>query len=78
MATALTGQPALKLVWRSPVDLRVATLPGKYGEKLVVRIIDNDRGAINLERLGFSYDTLKQWRVHKSECLAEIKRRLAR
>ena len=47
---------------KRPVDLRVATLPGKYGEKLVVRIIDNDRGAINLERLGFSYDTLKQWR----------------
>src|SRR5439155_2090605 len=47
---------------KRPVDLRVATLPGKYGEKLVIRIIDNDRGAINLERLGFSYETLKQWR----------------
>jgi type IV pilus assembly protein PilB len=47
---------------KRPVDLRVATLPGKHGEKLVVRIIDNDRGAINLERLGFSYETLKQWR----------------
>src|SRR5216110_2883464 len=47
---------------KRPVDLRVATLPGKHGEKLVIRVIDNDRGAINLERLGFSYDTLKQWR----------------
>src|SRR5947199_157889 len=47
---------------KRPVDLRVATLPGKYGEKLVIRIIDNDRGSINLERLGFSYETLKQWR----------------
>src|SRR5436190_20137843 len=47
---------------KRPVDLRVATLPGKHGEKLVVRIIDNDRGSINLERLGFSYETLKQWR----------------
>jgi type IV pilus assembly protein PilB len=47
---------------KRPVDLRVATLPGKYGEKLVCRVIDNDRGAINLERLGFSYETLKQWR----------------
>ena len=47
---------------KRPVDLRVATLPGKHGEKVVVRVIDNDRGAINLERLGFGYDTLKQWR----------------
>jgi type IV pilus assembly protein PilB len=47
---------------KRPVDLRVSTLPGKYGEKVVVRIIDNERGAVNLERLGFSYDTLKQWR----------------
>src|SRR6267142_2519781 len=47
---------------KRPVDLRVATLPGKHGEKLVIRVIDNDRGSINLERLGFSYETLKQWR----------------
>ena len=47
---------------KRPVDLRVSTLPGKHGEKIVVRIIDNERGAVNLERLGFSYDTLKQWR----------------
>src|SRR5688572_1405443 len=47
---------------KRPVDLRVSTLPGKYGEKVVIRIIDNERGAVNLERLGFSYDTLKQWR----------------
>src|SRR5258706_13805818 len=47
---------------KRPVDLRVATLPGKHGEKLVIRVIDNDRGAINLDRLGFSYHTLKQLR----------------
>ncbi len=47
---------------KRPIDLRVSTLPGKHGEKIVVRIIDNDRGAVNLERLGFGYDTLKQWR----------------
>jgi len=27
---------------------------------MLLRNIDNDRGAINLERLGFSYETLKQ------------------
>jgi len=47
---------------KHPVDLRVNTLPGRNGEKIVIRIIDNDGSAINLERLGFNYDTLKQWR----------------
>ncbi len=47
---------------KRPIDLRVSTMPGKHGEKVVVRIIDNDRGAVNLEKLGFAYETLKQWR----------------
>jgi type IV pilus assembly protein PilB len=47
---------------KRPIDLRVSTMPGKYGEKVVVRIIDNDRGAVNMEKLGFGYETLKQWR----------------
>jgi len=47
---------------KRPIDIRVSTLPGKHGEKIVMRLIDNDRGAVNLERLGFAYDTLKQWR----------------
>jgi type IV pilus assembly protein PilB len=37
-------------------------MPGKSGEKVVIRIIDNDRAGVNLEKLGFGYDTLKQWR----------------
>ena len=47
---------------KRPIDLRVSTLPGKHGEKVVLRVIDNERGTVNLERIGFSYDTLKQWR----------------
>jgi type IV pilus assembly protein PilB len=47
---------------KRPIDLRVSTLPGKHGEKVVMRVIDNDKGAVNLERVGFSYETLKQWR----------------
>jgi type IV pilus assembly protein PilB len=47
---------------KRPVDLRVATMPGKHGEKVVVRVIDNDKASVHLEKLGFSYDTLKQWR----------------
>src|SRR5882757_4802064 len=47
---------------KRPIDLRVSTMPGKNGEKVVIRIIDNDKSSANLEKLGFGYDTLKQWR----------------
>src|SRR6476661_8801355 len=47
---------------KRPIDLRVSTMPGKHGEKVVVRVIDNDKASVNLEKLGFGYDTLKQWR----------------
>src|SRR5260221_4902106 len=47
---------------KRPIDLRVSTMPGKNGEKVVIRIIDNDKASVNLEKLGFGYETLKQWR----------------
>ena len=47
---------------KRPIDLRVSTMPGKNGEKVVVRIIDNEKASVNLEKLGFGYDTLKAWR----------------
>src|SRR5215208_1423054 len=47
---------------KRPVDLRVSTMPGKHGEKVVIRVIDNDKASVNLEKLGFGYDTLKSWR----------------
>jgi type IV pilus assembly protein PilB len=47
---------------KRPIDLRVSTMPGKYGEKVVIRVIDNDKASVNLEKLGFEYDTLKAWR----------------
>ena len=45
-----------------PVDLRVSTLAGRHGEKIVIRIIDNRNILVNLEKLGFSYEMLKDWR----------------
>jgi type IV pilus assembly protein PilB len=45
-----------------PVDLRVSTLCGKSGEKVVIRVIDNRSILVNIEKLGFSYETLKAWR----------------
>ncbi len=47
---------------RKPIDLRVSTMPGRFGEKVVIRVIDNDKASVNLEKLGFGYETLKQWR----------------
>ena len=42
-----------------PIDLRVSTMPGKHGEKVVIRIIDNRNVLVSLEKLGFSLDMLK-------------------
>src|SRR5690606_727136 len=47
---------------KRPIDLRISTMPGKHGEKVVVRIIDNDKASVNLEKLGFGVETLKRWR----------------
>lgn len=35
------------------IDLRVSTMPGKYGEKLVIRILDKSGLSLGLENLGF-------------------------
>ena len=37
-----------------PIDLRVATLPTVYGEKVVMRILDRQNVLIEIPRLGFS------------------------
>ena len=47
---------------KRPIDLRVSTVPGRHGEKVVIRIIDNEKASVHLEKLGFSYDTLKAWK----------------
>ena len=50
------------MMGRKPIDLRVSTMPGRFGEKVVIRVIDNDKASVNLEKLGFGYETLKVWR----------------
>lgn len=47
---------------KKPIDLRVSTMPGRSGEKVVIRVIDNEKASVNVERLGFGYETLKTWR----------------
>ncbi len=45
-----------------PIDLRVSTMPGKYGEKVVIRIIDNRNATVSLDKLGFSAGMLEAWK----------------
>jgi type IV pilus assembly protein PilB len=45
-----------------PLDLRVSVMPGNFGEKVVVRIIDPQKVLFNLESLGFTYENLRQFR----------------
>jgi type IV pilus assembly protein PilB len=43
------------------VDLRVATLPTVYGEKVVMRILDKSTALLDLKDLGFYGDTLERY-----------------
>jgi general secretion pathway protein E len=40
------------------VDFRVSTFPAYYGEKVVMRILDQEKGAITLESVGLSAENL--------------------
>jgi type IV pilus assembly protein PilB len=42
-----------------PIDLRVSVMPGNFGEKVVIRIIDSTKMLASLESLGFSYSNLQ-------------------
>ena len=44
------------------LDLRVSTLPTAYGEKTVMRILDNRSIQVTLDQLGFQPDTLTIWK----------------
>jgi len=50
------------LVEGRPIDLRVSVMPGNFGEKVVIRVIDPHKVLFNLESLGFTYENLKQFR----------------
>jgi type IV pilus assembly protein PilB len=45
-----------------PIDLRVSVMPGNFGEKVVIRILDPQRVLFSLETLGFTYENLKLFR----------------
>jgi type IV pilus assembly protein PilB len=50
------------LMQSRPIDLRVSVMPGTWGEKVVVRIIDVRRILNSLESLGFNYENLRRFR----------------
>jgi len=45
------------------IDFRVSTFPISYGEKVVLRILDRERGTIRLEDLGYSKEQLEKTRT---------------
>ncbi|MFA9476882.1 GspE/PulE family protein [Phycisphaerales bacterium AB-hyl4] len=55
------------MIDKRQIDLRVSTMPGRFGEKVVIRIIDTQNAMVRLERLGFPEDTLERYRraVHQ-------------
>lgn len=54
------GRVSLRVAGR-PIDLRVATLPSIYGEKVVIRILDKDDGILELKQLGFLPEALARF-----------------
>jgi len=55
------GRIKFKIMGRS-VDVRVSTLPGIYGEKIVMRILDKGSTSLNINDLGLEDSTLKQFK----------------
>jgi type IV pilus assembly protein PilB len=54
------GRISMKVGGRG-IDLRVATLPIVYGEKVVMRILDKGQALLRLEDLGFLPETLERF-----------------
>lgn len=54
------GRVSLRVSGR-PIDLRVATLPSIYGEKVVIRILDKDDAVLELADLGFLPESLDRF-----------------
>lgn len=48
---------------RLNIDLRVATCPSMFGEKIVMRILDKRKSALPITSLGFSEDNLAKYRA---------------
>ncbi|HEY7439674.1 MAG TPA: ATPase, T2SS/T4P/T4SS family [Acidimicrobiia bacterium] len=56
------GRMSLKISGK-PIDLRVATLPTVFGEKVVMRILDKGQALLTLDDQGFLPDVLQRYEV---------------
>jgi type IV pilus assembly protein PilB len=56
------GRISLRISDR-PIDLRVATLPSIYGEKVVIRILDKEDSVLDLVDLGFLSHSLEPFQA---------------
>ncbi len=56
------GRMSMKVGGRA-IDLRVATLPTVYGEKVVMRILDKSQALLRLEELGFLPEQLERFSI---------------
>jgi type IV pilus assembly protein PilB len=63
MHAAITSRIKIMSNLDRPIDLRVATIPGKFGEKVVIRIIDHRTSIVSLDKLGFSPQMLEAWKL---------------
>ena len=55
------GRIALSVGQRS-VDIRVSTLPSRYGERVVLRLLDKAKALMGLDELGMPEDTLARFK----------------
>ena len=60
------GRISLSVGGRS-IDVRVATLPTRYGERVVLRLLDTKNALVGLPELGMDADTLERF----SDALAQ-------
>lgn len=51
------GRISLKIA-DHPIDVRVSTIPGAFGERIVMRLLDKQAGQLNLAQLGMNQDHL--------------------
>ncbi|MDI6799497.1 MAG: ATPase, T2SS/T4P/T4SS family [Actinomycetota bacterium] len=57
---------------KSPIDFRVASLPGVFGEKVVIRILRKESTLISLEELGFLPKVLEKFKNSFNRPYGEI------
>ncbi|MBL8441340.1 MAG: Flp pilus assembly complex ATPase component TadA, partial [Betaproteobacteria bacterium] len=46
----------------TPVDVRISTLPGQYGESVVMRLLNQNTGLLSLDRIGMAPRVLEHFR----------------